>query len=376
MRIEPTLVIVLALQAVSACASHPSQAGVSGRSGDGAGAGAGAGAGGMTGGNAAPRDGAVGGAGAGGGAGGDGGIAVGAAGATQDSGTGGVAAPHFPTGIIEQRWDGCVIRDDGSVQCWDSQLAAVKSPLAGSFDALYLGLGLDTLTTPARCARRATGEYACASGYGISSFPGSLANTNVYVQLALGQSIACALLSDGRLSCWKRDRTELAASLLPSAKFIQIDTDGDAFCGLHADGTGECWNNAPAGYAFPAAERFVQISTRSQLLCGITQDARIVCWGTLGALPVPVPTGAARAVSVGNKHACALMHDGHVECFGNYAGSLANQPPATTPFRELAAGTTNDCGIDTAGQVWCWGFLSYPKKMVDPAGVPLIAKSR
>ncbi len=379
MRIEQALVVMSALHAVSACAAHSNPRGAAGTGA--AGGAAVSGSGGASGVNAVPADASIRVLDTGTGANGDSAIGTGSA---PDAGSS-VVAPKFPSGLLEQRWDGCVIGSDGGVHCWDQWLGATDSKLPGMFDALYLGLGANArVSTPTRCARNAAGDYSCTWGGDVRRFPSmttdyvQMGGSSAYLQLALGESIGCALLAGGKVQCWDRNGTEFADgdSRLPKGTFVQIDTDGAAFCGLHPDGTGECWNNAPAGYAFPKAERFVQISTRTpQILCGITLASHVVCWGGFGTLQVPVPTGVASAVSVGSGHACALMQDGHAECFGNGA-SLDNQPHATMSFREVSAGNTVDCGIDTTGQVWCWGFSYFPQKMLDLAGAPLIAKTR
>jgi alpha-tubulin suppressor-like RCC1 family protein len=140
--------------------------------------------------------------------------------------------------------------------------------------------------------------------------------------------------------------------------------------------------------------QFTSIATGSQHTCGISGTRRLYCWGSdidgnLGVgtsssdctaqiggrcslFPIPV-TGAERFVSVtaGEFHTCALTSAGAAYCWGgNYYGQVGNgavggKVTVPTPvtgahtFSSITAARMHTCGIDTAGDTWCWGWDSW-----------------
>ncbi|MFL5482014.1 MAG: Ig-like domain-containing protein [Gemmatimonadaceae bacterium] len=139
---------------------------------------------------------------------------------------------------------------------------------------------------------------------------------------------------------------------------------------------------------------FTQIATGSQHTCGITGTHRLYCWGSdingnLGVgttssdctnqiggrcnlTPIQV-TGGERFVYVtaGEFHTCALTSAGVPWCWGgNYYGQVGNGAPGgeirqPIPvvgghiFTSISAARMHTCGIDTAGDTWCWGWDSW-----------------
>lgn len=82
------------------------------------------------------------------------------------------------------------------------------------------------------------------------------------------------------------------------------------------------------------APQFISLSTYNQT-CGLAPGGIAFCWGTnrYGELG----TGAADSVASGTPQAVV---GGHV-------------------FRQVVAGIESSCGLDTGGQIWCWGSNEY-----------------
>lgn len=59
-----------------------------------------------------------------------------------------------------------------------------------------------------------------------------------------------------------------------------------------------------------------------------------------------------------NLHTCALRMDDTVFCQGNNERG-ASDPPQT-PFTQISAGKAHACGLDSTGQVECWGAGASP----------------
>ncbi len=94
--------------------------------------------------------------------------------------------------------------------------------------------------------------------------------------------------------------------------------------------------------------------------------------GSVAAAPIKVAPHPSRAISVSYYAACALDRDGAAYCWGNDQWGQIGDNDGLTDFASVAepvAGghtffqlTGNGyvtCGLDTAGQAWCWGDNTY-----------------
>jgi alpha-tubulin suppressor-like RCC1 family protein len=83
-------------------------------------------------------------------------------------------------------------------------------------------------------------------------------------------------------------------------------------------------------------------------------------------------SGKARQVVVGGSHSCAIIDEGQVQCWGsNEFGQLGNGQPGSVgddetpasvsplrfalPIKQLALGFDFSCALDIVGNVYCWG---------------------
>lgn len=139
---------------------------------------------------------------------------------------------------------------------------------------------------------------------------------------------------------------------------------------------------------------FTELSTGSRHVCGRVVSGETYCWGQTwvsnGAsetcldngqttalpctyTPQPLPQGSGlRSLVAGFASTCALDADGAARCWGNNTyfqlgtattAVCGGLPCSPTPvpvdgghrFTQLVAGTVHACGLDLAGQAWCWG---------------------
>ncbi len=251
----------------------------------------------------------------------------------------------------------CAVLDDGSVQCWGSNVDG------------ELGVGSDSTTTMKGIVK--LGASASA--------------------VAVGWHHACALLEGGAVKCWgtnkegelgledTKSRGSLADDMGDNLPVVSLGGTAIAIaatwthtCALLDDGRVKCWgNNSSAelgsgdvsnrgafggemGDALPAVElgsgrTAKSLTTGLHTTCVVLDNGGVKCWGansdgTLGvggsagnrgdnrsemgdALPV-VPLGANRKSEVvasgpGANHRCALLDNGKVKCWGdNSSGQL------------------------------------------------------
>ena len=123
----------------------------------------------------------------------------------------------------------------------------------------------------------------------------------------------------------------------------------------------------------------VAVAVSEAAACAIDSLGDAWCWGghpyhqpyanAYGPTPVRVDSGHAfRQIVGGTDHFCALTETGAAWCWGiGYRGELGTgsaTPITLVPvpvagghaFTTLTATTWATCGIDQAGQAWCWGL--------------------
>ena len=195
------------------------------------------------------------------------------------------------------------------------------------------------------------------------------------IDIALGGTHACALLSDQTARCWGSNfSAELGTGTVvdggldggqahpapvsvpgvASATAIAAGGEGqnyDFSCALGSGGTASCWGS----------NRYGQLGQGAS-------DAG----ADLTPHPMPAPVQAlsmATALSGGGAHACALLQSGEVTCWGFNgldqlgrpgAGASSTYPvlaalPKSNPARQVTAGQFHSCALLADGTVWCWG---------------------
>lgn len=183
------------------------------------------------------------------------------------------------------------------------------------------------------------------------------------IQISVGLSHACALLSDGSVWCWG---SNLWGELGPG----------------HPDGT-----TAPVRVELPQAATAVQAGGFAQeageplaVSCAILQDETVRCWGSgkQGGLGHGLLTDSAEPVelkgvtnvsqlSLGEGHGCAVTGSGKLYCWGrNESGQVGNDKVANlatpvsvlTGVNQVSCGGAHTCARTSSGDVYCWGASS------------------
>jgi len=238
------------------------------------------------------------------------------------------------------------------------------------------------------------------------------------VELAIGGGHACALQSDGGVSCWGANASGQAgvdgprhvdtptrlAWLATRGKVVALSAGGRFTCATLKKGDTTCWGDLRTHPLPPPAPRragvgvgviggryradppvvvsqttgpkgLVQHDGGAGFACGVRAKGSVVCWGHIpddpagyGFVEQPIDDGV--QVAVGDGHACALDRKGAVWCWrSNEAGQLGDggtedqQGPVPVvglpAVVSVSAGSDHTCARTSAGEAWCWGDRSF-----------------
>jgi alpha-tubulin suppressor-like RCC1 family protein len=178
------------------------------------------------------------------------------------------------------------------------------------------------------------------------------------VSITMGEWHGCAVMSDGALRCWGRNReAQLGRPATATAPFTSTPTLVPGITGVVS-----------------------QASAGTFHTCARTEEGRVFCWGDnrtgqSGVQSSPTidrPTelrGVTEAVEIttGRDQSCARHRDGTVRCWGNNENGQLGDGSVRAPFAptlvaglrgvaEIAAGSGHTCARLTDGTVRCWGL--------------------
>ncbi|MEA3203153.1 MAG: hypothetical protein QOI63_828 [Thermoplasmata archaeon] len=174
-----------------------------------------------------------------------------------------------------------------------------------------------------------------------------------------GEGHACAILSDGSVTCWGDNTYGQSAGYMGSPPATAVSGGSVHTCALLSDGSVTCWGDnsygQSAGYA--GSPLATAVSAGGYHTCALLSDGSITCWGdndqgqSAGYMGSPPAT----AVSGGTTHTCALLSSGAVTCWGDndqgQSAGYTGSPPATV----VTAGMLHTCALLSGGAVTCWG---------------------
>lgn len=220
--------------------------------------------------------------------------------------------------------------------------------------------------------------------------------------LSVSPTHACAVVADGGVRCWGRNDYSQLGTLTMSpvigATPVQ-QLQGPAVgvlasqfhsCALLQDGRMSCWGTSSAVLPPSAAPVVVPLDAGAVGMggtlftgCAITGPARdVYCWGTnynggavgngttTGSVTVPalivLPAGAAKLAG-GIYHQCALLLTGEIYCWGaNDNGQLGNGQVADAPSPvrvlldagavDLSTSSDVSCALKANQRISCWGY--------------------
>lgn len=227
---------------------------------------------------------------------------------------------------------------------------------------------------------------ACGSEDTIDSQEGAASEKKVlsgtfgkgWAKLALAQDLGLGLKSNGKLFSWGSGRrlvvnhgepswfetgrlglgnqieAQSPTEILPGSKWVDVAASTDVACAIQESGALYCWGANPAnalGLTGPEALTPI-VATPSQV--GSEVD-----WAT---------------VSLSSTQRCGLKTDGTAVC----SKLDANAPQDIgSDFVQLDAGVSASCGVNTAGELRCWGssHSGILGSLPVPGGADIVADS-
>ncbi len=291
----------------------------------------------------------------------------------------------------------CALTDAGEAVCWRSihNKAAPPDPQPGRYVAVSDG-GYHT------CALTEEGAVIC---WGWNNFGQAGSPSGRYTAVSAGKFHTCAVAEDGELVCWG------LIDEPPDGKYTALSESEASACARRVDGVWACWGlseytdfrdvvpspsqarwaavslgegqscvlrrsrEAFCGQMYGQTDEppgpFTAIGVGEYRTCALTDPGEVVCWGWRGVPDRDVPEGPYKALAVGQHHACALTDAGEVACWvwsyekdksgevhgTPYEDALTNPPPGT--YIAISSGKDRTCAVTEAGEVVCWGDVSY-----------------
>jgi alpha-tubulin suppressor-like RCC1 family protein len=224
--------------------------------------------------------------------------------------------------------------------------------------------------------------------------------------VAVGWGQSCVLRDNGRVWCWgaailngQESETKVPTLVEGLREIRSISAGRLASCAIDFSGTAACWGLnfqqslersekiiSPKPFSIQGLPPVKHISIGSVHMCALTIDGGVYCWGEnpvgeLGdgtnnarAQPSRVQ-GITKAVSLdtGVNNTCVVEASGSVKCWGtdNPGGgggggfAINSKVPkkihGLKDMESVANGRNYVCGIQSGGQLLCWG---------SPAAVP------
>ncbi len=248
----------------------------------------------------------------------------------------------------------CGVTVEGEAECW---VAGVRALATGAFGVMTPPkLATDRYAAISNsggraCAITETGEALCWNAVPNVLLPPD-PQPGPYIAVSDGRNHTCALTEAGQAVCWGWNNW--GQSEAPPGRYTAITAGDSNTCALTESGEAVCW----AWAASP-------VRMDGYVTCALTDTGEAVCRGT------DAPTGQYAALAVGWQHACALDGAGEAVCWAWAASHYKDEDPYENPYHDqliepppgpfiaISASEFRSCAVTEAGEVFCWGDVSY-----------------
>jgi alpha-tubulin suppressor-like RCC1 family protein len=290
-------------------------------------------------------------------------------------------------------YDSCAVLSSGHVDCWGGNYFGAGELGNGANESSAIPVEVANLTNATQvatatfgsCARLSSGHVDCWGnnsdgelGDGTtgepSDTPVEVLGISDAVEVAVGDSHSCALLSSGRVYCWGYNLIGQLGDGSQTASDVPVEVHGIASA--------------------------IRIAATHQHSCAVLSSGRVYCWGANGNGQLGVGVGAvygpeaceasggleggfcaktpveahgvttATDVATGRSDSCALLSNGHADCWGSngsgqlgspvceYSSCLSYAPVEVQGLSgaiQIAIDENDACAVLSSGQLDCWG---------------------
>lgn len=191
---------------------------------------------------------------------------------------------------------------------------------------------------------------------------GIQAPAGTFAKISAGYKHACGIHTDGSLECWgDNEFGEVSGNPSygtpppPPGPYLDVDAGNRVTCGVLANGDARCWGIFFNPATAPPVGAFVQVVAGDSIYCGIRSSGAIECWGSdYAPAPYSLPNQPLTGLVLTDvsKHGGALGPDGSIIYWEN-GTVLANVPSGK--FIQLAGDLWRACARNAQGFVACWG---------------------
>ncbi len=243
-----------------------------------------------------------------------------------------------------------------------STALACSAPAQPAIDAPGLVMPTMTVTAKAPPVESATPEVAV---------PPSVPATRI----ALTDGGACAVLSDGGVSCWGA-RWGITPHRLLGVKDAADVSVGEDLAVVHADGSVSVFVDGETKSPpkkLDLKEGATAIAQQRDVACALRKDGVVSCWrgGFFDAKGNPnrrfqiADTGVATALAISGELGCVIREDGRVPCWKLAGPPRAAPIPELVGAVELTTGMSSGCARTKDGKVRCFWLHEKLEKPVD-----------
>lgn len=322
----------------------------------------------------------------------------------------------FPVRVGTERWTTleasgdltCAIRSDGTLWVWGLYVSATPLQIGTATDHTAVACGGPFDIPRHVCALRGTALWcagfdnqgqlgAMRGGRGALDEPVAIEPGRVFTRVVAAEGTTCAVRDDEVVCTGAGSSGQLgdgverwATTPHPvSGTWAELDTGANFVAAVSTDGamwgwgnntsdqlSDDLWQGTHAPIAISTTADWTRVRTTNAGALGLKGDGSI--W-RFGANPTTdygwnlyhpaVPIGAATwlATDGGDNHDCGIQTDGEVWCWGvnregqigtgdlTFVAAPVKVSPANSVFTDISAGGSSTCAIRDDGTRWCWG---------------------